>query len=256
MNAQDLHAALSSNVDGVGGLDESARDPFIVVQPEALVPALLFLRDDPACRMEMMHNITAVEREESLEVVYHVCSYEHHHSMVLKVLFERPDGAGQEWLPEVPTATSVYAAADWHEREQWDLLGVRFVGHPDPRRILLPEEWIGHPLRKDFVYPSSAGDIPLELDAVPIYERDVSEEPQREPRPAGAPLVQPPAERSARPHAGGKAPPPGEKKKPAPKPAAKKKDGGEKKAGGDAKSDMAARIAAIKAKKEAEKEDS
>jgi NADH-quinone oxidoreductase subunit C len=255
MNASELHAALGSAVDGVGGLDESARDPFVVVEAEAIVPALTFLRDDEASRMEMLHNVTAVEREESLEVVYHVCSYEHHHSLTLKVVFERPDGAGQEWQPELPSATSVYAAADWHEREQWDLLGVRFTGHPDHRRMLLPEEWIGHPLRKDYVYPSAAGDIPLELDAVPIYERDTADEPDREPRPAGSPLTQPPSERSDRPHAGGKAPPPGEKKKPAPKPAAKKKDDGGKKAGGDAKSDMAARIAAIKAKKDAEKDD-
>jgi NADH-quinone oxidoreductase subunit C len=178
------------------------------MEPEALVEAFTFLRDDPDCAMEMLHNLTAVEREESLDVVYHLCSYAKHHSLTFRVTMAKPEGgADQAWHPEVPSVASVYRAADWHEREQWDLLGVHFTGHPDLRRILLPQEWIGHPLRKDYVYPSSHGGIPLELDAVPIYERDddASEEPAS-PRPAGTPLVQPPTEQSKRPHAGGHAP--------------------------------------------------
>ena len=62
------------------------------------------------------------------------------------------DGVAGE-LPEVPTVAGVWPAADWHEREMFDLCGVRFVGHPDPRRILLSEDWEGHPLRKDYEFP-------------------------------------------------------------------------------------------------------
>jgi NADH-quinone oxidoreductase subunit C len=176
MNESELHQRLTAaGIAGVGVLDETARDPFVVVEAEALVPALTFLRDDPDCRMEMLHNLTAVERPECMELVYHVCSLAHHHALTLKV-----------------------------RCEQWDLLGVRFAGHPDPRRILLPEEWKGHPLRKDYVYPSDYGEIPLELDAVPMYEREgAAPREARPPREPGTPLEQPPSPFSSRPLASG-----------------------------------------------------
>ncbi len=207
MNEQALHARLAaSGLTGLSALDTSAKDPFVVVEAGALAAALTFLRDDPQCRMEMLHNVTAVERPEAMEVVYHVCSLSKHHSLTLKVRVPRPEGGTHDsWIPEVPSVAGVYPAADWHEREQWDLLGVRFTGHPDLRRILLPQEWIGHPLRKDYVYPGEHGGIPLELDAVPLHERGSDEAPP-EPRPArppGTPLVQPPAPFSSRPVAAG-----------------------------------------------------
>ncbi|MHC5210387.1 MAG: NADH-quinone oxidoreductase subunit C [Planctomycetota bacterium] len=206
MNESELHQRLTAaGIAGVGVLDETARDPFVVVEAEALVPALTFLRDDPDCRMEMLHNLTAVERPECMELVYHVCSLAHHHALTLKVRCPRPEGGNHDtWIPEVPSAAGVYASADWHEREQWDLLGVRFAGHPDPRRILLPEEWKGHPLRKDYVYPSDYGEIPLELDAVPMYEREgAAPREARPPREPGTPLEQPPSPFSSRPLASG-----------------------------------------------------
>lgn len=214
MNEQALHARLAAaGLSGIGPLDTSARDPFVVVETQSLVAALSFLRDDPQCRMEMLHNLTAVERPEAMELVYHLCSLVHHHSLTVKTRVPRPEGGGHgNWIPEVPSVAGLWAAADWHEREQWDLLGVRFTGHPDLRRILLPPEWIGHPLRKDYVYPTEHGGVPLELDAVPMYERKEGEpvstgKPQRE---AGTPLFQPPAPFSTRPlAAGGKTVEPG-----------------------------------------------
>ena len=216
MNEQQLHKKLrATGLAGIGELDESACDPFVVVEGDSLVGVCTFLRDDSETRMEMCHNVTATEREGSIEMAYHLCSYEHHHSLTLKVVLPKPEGDLTDWHPAVPSIAGVYTSANWHEREQWDLLGVRFTDHPDHRRILLPEEWIGHPLRKDYVYPSSHGGIPLELDAVPLYERDeTTEEKPSEPRPAGTPLNQPPSEASKRPHAGGKAPPAPEKKAP------------------------------------------
>lgn len=278
MNEHEIHAHLrASGIDGVGGIETSGRDPFVVLEPAALVPVMTFLRDDPACAMEMLHLVTVVQRETGFEVVYHVCSYARHHSLTLKIVLSRPEGADAGWTPAVPSVASVYPSADWHEREQYDLFGVHFEGHPDLRRILLPEEWIGHPLRKDYVYPSHAGEIPLELDATPIYEREGRPaDPVRPPREAGTPLTQPPSAPSERPHAGGKAPPP--KSEGEAKPARKghgaaagakddsgagKGDAKDKSAdakgkgagdasggqGGDAKADMAAKIAAIKAAK-------
>jgi len=215
MNEATLHARLAaSGVGGIGALDTSAKDPFVVVEKDALLAALAFLRDDPQCRMEMLHNVTAVERPEAMEVVYHLCSLAHHHSLTVKVRLPRPEGGThQNWIPEVPSAAGLWAAADWHEREQWDLLGVRFTGHPDLRRILLPAEWIGHPLRKDYVYPTEHGGMPLELDAVPLYERRAGapEPAPKPPREAGTPLYQPPSPFSTRPEAaGGKTVEPGQ----------------------------------------------
>ncbi len=79
-------------------------------------------------------------------MVYHLFSYTLRHWMVLKVDTPRDN-------PVVPTVSGVWRAAEWQEREVYDLLGVTFTGHPDLRRILMPEDWPGHPLRKDFVEP-------------------------------------------------------------------------------------------------------
>jgi NADH-quinone oxidoreductase subunit C len=88
-----------------------------------------------------------------MEVLYYLTSLTHHQRLTVKVVVPRwKDGvAGQ--LPEVPTVSDVWRAADWHEREVYDLSGVWFSGHPDPRRILCPEDWAGHPLRKDYEMP-------------------------------------------------------------------------------------------------------
>lgn len=207
MEASAIQARLrDAGIDGE--LDTDGHDATLTVGAEALLATLTTLRDDDACGMEMLHNVTAVQREQAMELYYHVCSYRHHHALVVRVVLPAPEDA-DDWQPEVASVASVYASADWHEREQWDLLGVRFAGHPDHRRILLPEEWIGHPLRKDYVYPTEHGGMPLELDSIPIYERDdaAPTKPSGDAtRAAGAPLDQGASNYSTRPHAGGKAP--------------------------------------------------
>ena len=72
--------------------------------------------------------------------------YEHH--LTLKIRFPRLGPNGE--LPEVPTVSTIWRTADWHEREAYDLMGIRFTGHPDLRRLFLPEDWQGHPLRKEY----------------------------------------------------------------------------------------------------------
>ena len=152
--------------DKITGSNLTAIDPWIEVSPEGLLDVCRFLRDDADLRLDMLNCITAVDYFEPdpkkaakvdwqphLEVVYHLSSTVNKHTLVLKVMLPRwkDDVAGR--LPELPTLSGVWATADWHEREVYDLSGVEFVGHPDPRRILCPEDWVGHPLRKDYEMP-------------------------------------------------------------------------------------------------------
>ena len=75
------------------------------------------------------------------------------HRLVVKVKLPRWNEDREGELPELPSVASVWSTADWHEREVYDLMGVRFTDHPNPRRILCPEDWVGHPLRKDYEMP-------------------------------------------------------------------------------------------------------
>jgi NADH-quinone oxidoreductase subunit C len=126
---------------------DSKFDPFAVVEPAAIVELARFLHDDPACAMDCLSNETGVDYKDRIEVVYHLFSYTHRHGCVLKVKLPREN-------PAVATVEEVWRAANWMEREIYDLLGVTFDGHSDLRRILMPEDWPGYPLRKDFVEPA------------------------------------------------------------------------------------------------------
>jgi NADH-quinone oxidoreductase subunit C len=124
----------------------------VVLAPQHLPQVCRFLRDDPDLAFDFLSDVTAVDRlnlpESSprFEVVYHVYSLHHGRRLRLKVRVDE----GQA----VPTVTGVWPTANWHEREVYDLFGVSFEGHPDLRRILMPDDWEGHPLRKD--YPAEA----------------------------------------------------------------------------------------------------
>jgi NADH-quinone oxidoreductase subunit C len=128
--------------------DTAAKDPWILVDSAAIVDVCEFVRDDPELRCEALSNLSGVDYKTQgcIEIVYHLYSYAHRHYVILKVRTPR-DAA------EVPTVEGVWKAANWLEREVYDLLGVTFTGHSDLRRLLLPEDWIGYPLRKDFVEP-------------------------------------------------------------------------------------------------------
>ncbi|HKY33703.1 MAG TPA: NADH-quinone oxidoreductase subunit C [Candidatus Polarisedimenticolia bacterium] len=131
-----------------GAVQESAcyaGEVTAVIPAPRVVEILRFLRDDPRTAFDLLADLTAVDwpqRPRRFEVVYHLYSIPRNHRLRLKA----PVGDGES----LPSATAVYAAADWHEREVFDLFGVRFDGHPDLRRILLPDEWRGHPLRKEY----------------------------------------------------------------------------------------------------------
>ncbi|MCS6954016.1 MAG: NADH-quinone oxidoreductase subunit C [Bryobacteraceae bacterium] len=116
---------------------------FLVAKPEAVVPILEFLRNEAA--FDYLVDVTAVDypdRPERFDLVYIVYSFARNHRIRIKTRI--PDG----YKPA--TATRVYPGANWLEREVFDMFGIEFAGHPDMRRILLPEDWQGHPLRKDY----------------------------------------------------------------------------------------------------------
>jgi NADH-quinone oxidoreductase subunit C len=126
-------------------------DHTAVVAPDALLDVLRCCRDDPALRFEMLMDLTAVDylrypsREDGtrFEVVYHLYSVTENHRLRVKAGVE-------EDHPVVPSVVGLWAIADWYEREVWDMFGIRFDAHPDLRRLLLYEEFEGHPLRKDY----------------------------------------------------------------------------------------------------------
>ena len=149
MDAAAIHQRLKARFEaGVGDCDLQAKDPFTRIEPGVIADVCRFLRDDPDLQFDALSNETGVDYKAKgvIEVVYHLYSYPHRHSIVLKVDAPRDN-------PVVPTVENVWKAANWLEREIFDLLGVTFDGHSDLRRLLMPEDWIGYPLRKDFVEP-------------------------------------------------------------------------------------------------------
>ncbi len=124
---------------------EAVREFTLVLPPAHLVEVCTFLRDDPELDFGMLSWISGIDwlpREPRFEVAYGLLSLSRAFRVVLKVQV-------QEDNPRVPSVTGVWPTADWHERETYDFYGIEFAGHPDLRRILLPEDWVGWPLRKD-----------------------------------------------------------------------------------------------------------
>ena len=115
------------------------------VQAEKLVEVCQYLRDDPDLKFQFLSSLTAVDRLEWFEIVYHLESIRLNRITVIKV---RTDNREE---PSVPSVVEVWPGANLQEREAYDLMGIRFEGHPDMRRIFLWEGFAGHPLRKDFL---------------------------------------------------------------------------------------------------------
>lgn len=166
MQLADIHQLLLDRFggDSILALETQAKDPWIVVAPTAIREVCLFLRDEAKTDFDTINDLCGVDYLETdakkkdpvephLEVVYHLYSYTHKHYAKLKVKLPRwRDGvAGQ--IPALPSVADVWAVADWHEREAFDLVGIEFTGHPNLKRILCPEDWVGHPLRKDYEFP-------------------------------------------------------------------------------------------------------
>lgn len=137
-----IKAALPAEVDEV---ETRLGELMLVVKGDSIVRVLTHLRDDPACQFKMLIDICGVdypERAQRFDVVYNLLSLTRNQRIRVKVR------TGEE--TPVPSVVSVYSAANWFERETWDLYGVAFSDHPDLRRLLTDYGFDGHPLRKDF----------------------------------------------------------------------------------------------------------
>lgn len=140
-------AALSEALgEGVEEVVEEGTHPFVRVRADHIVKASRILREE--CGVEMLHQVSGVDYEDRFEVVYHFARVKPAAEFIcLKVSVPRDN-------PVVPTLAHEWATANWGERETWDLVGIRFEGHPHLYRIMLPEDWVGHPLRKDYEFPA------------------------------------------------------------------------------------------------------
>ena len=151
MEAQALHDRLAAKFgERITAFQADALQPWTVVAADAIAEVAAFAKADPDLAFDNLMCLAAAdypkETPPRMEVVYHLYSYPRRHLHVLKVMLPR-DGAS------VPSVEGVWGVANWHEREAFDMFGIRFTGHSDLRRILLPDDWEGHPLRKDWVDP-------------------------------------------------------------------------------------------------------
>jgi NADH-quinone oxidoreductase subunit D len=172
--------------------------------PAADLPAVArFLRDDPRLRFDSLLNLSGEDLQkfpgekkgefpsDRLVVIYHLHSQQCFHQAELKV--ELPRNA-----PAVPTVTGVWPVADLFEREAFDLYGIDFTGHRDLRRLLTPEDWVGYPLRKDYVYPTDYGGVPLRRDGQHFEDGPYADAPAAPASPAtAAPAAPAPAPKPA-----------------------------------------------------------
>jgi len=128
----------------LGYVQDKASDPIITVTADTIDEICFHLRDDVEFQFDFLNCITGLDNpDKTLSAVYNLFSFSRRHKVTLKVTVAREK-------PDVKSVARIWLAANWHEREVYDIIGINFIGHPDLRRILLPYDWVGHPLRKDY----------------------------------------------------------------------------------------------------------
>jgi NADH-quinone oxidoreductase subunit C len=151
---EKLTAALPESIEATS---EFRNELTVLVKKQDIVKVCSFLKNDPELSFDMVIDLCGVDRyvpEGRFEVVYHLYSLKNKSYLRLKVRVEENDCV-------VDTVTGVWSGANWHERETFDMYGIRFAGHPDLRRMYMPEEFEHHPLRKDFPLMGIPDSLPL-----------------------------------------------------------------------------------------------
>jgi len=132
--------------EAVSGFHAQHGDQTVIVKKLHIMELMRRLRDDETTDFNFLMDLTAVDylgKRPRFEVVYHLYSLKHNHRLRVKAGVSEDD-------PTIDSLASIWTSADWYEREVWDLYGIKFLGHPNLKRILLYEEFVGHPLRKDY----------------------------------------------------------------------------------------------------------
>ncbi|HHE55274.1 MAG TPA: NADH-quinone oxidoreductase subunit C [Caldithrix abyssi] len=159
MEAKEIFKKLQDQFgEAVQELNDEVMQPYIKIAPDKTNEIAQFLRDEEDLQFDYLMCLSGLDLGENLGVVYHLYSMKLKHKIVLKTEVSKEK-------PDVHTVANIWRTADWHEREAYDLLGINFVNHPDLRRILLPDDWEGHPLRKDYKPQKSWHGIPVTLDS-------------------------------------------------------------------------------------------
>lgn len=151
MNLEEIYQVLNDKFgDAVLALDtELFGDHCIHISPTAIADVCTFLEETDTLAFDSLMCLSGVDlsaKDEEFAVVYHLYSMNHRHKVVLKTPLPKSD-------PQLPSVSHIWKTADWHEREAYDLYGILFEGHTDLRRLLLPDDWEGYPLRKDYQEP-------------------------------------------------------------------------------------------------------
>lgn len=146
MTNTELQTLLSSWMEGLDFADEGSQYLTVTVPKENLREFMLKLRDESETSFDFMFSLTGMDWAKNLGVIYHLESTKHRHIIVVHANTE-----DREENIHLDTVSDIYPTANFHEREVFDLIGIVFDGHPDLRRIFLQDDWVGHPLRKDYV---------------------------------------------------------------------------------------------------------
>ncbi len=144
MDNEKLKGKILSEFDTIEFVEQGSQFLNVIVTPQQLKSLSLFLRNNPELKFDFLFCLTGVDWITHLMVVYHLTSTEFNHDIVLKVKLE------DRGNPEIETVSDIWKTAEFHEREIFDLFGIKFINHPDLRRILLEDDWSGYPLRKDY----------------------------------------------------------------------------------------------------------
>lgn len=148
MNVQQIGDKIAAKFDGLTVTRAPGNDDALLVPADGYRKIAEFLKSDEEMDFNFLEFQTATDRPpETLDVLTYLFSYQHRHRVALKVELDRV-------APSLDSLSDLWANAEWNEREVYDLFGVVFHNHPDLRRIMMPEDWSGYPLRKDYIHPN------------------------------------------------------------------------------------------------------
>ena len=153
MSFDDIKLLLTEKFGGevIVGEERTGMQPALLIAPDKIAEVCLELRDNPKTYFDFLSCLSGMDYgvdAGTFGVVYHLASIPYNLRLTLKI--SKENDRSEQQLPSFPSVATVYRTADWHEREAYDLLGIFFEGHPDLRRILLPDDWEGFPLRRDY----------------------------------------------------------------------------------------------------------